>query len=109
MVRVMASVSIVPSKRAMSQMWCYVLWFSWRQLGSDIVVCRLCPDNEFPYARNTMNLVTHLNRHHKTEYSNYLKAIGKSTNESSLSSICRCVAIGICAVIVILIYRCSSI
>ena len=70
-------------------MWCY-FGFPGDDSGAitkkKVVICRLCPDNdEFPYAGNTMNLVTHPERHHKTKYSDYLKASGKSPSESSSS------------------------
>jgi len=98
-----ASVLIVPNKRAKSQVWRYFGFpgdSSGAIIKKKVVVCHLCPDNnEFPHAGNTMNLVTHLDRHHKTGYSDYLKASGKSTSESSLSSIYQCIAIDICAVI----------
>ena len=59
-------------KRAKSQVWRY-FGFPGDDSGvitkKKVVICRLCPDNdEFPYAGNTMNLVTHLERHHKTKY-----------------------------------------
>ena len=80
---------IVPNKRAKSLVWCYMYFgFPGDDSGAitkkKVVVCRLCADNdEFPYAGNTTNVVTHLERHHKTEYSNYLEASGKESSSST--------------------------
>jgi len=80
----MASVPIVPNKRAKSQMWRY-FGFPGDSSEAKVVICRLCLDNKFSYVGNTMNLVTHLDWHQKTEYSDYLKASGKSTSEFNIS------------------------
>ena len=81
---------IVANKKAKSEVWRY---FGFPGDHSEAItkkkvdVCRLCDNkNEFPYAGNTTNLVTHLERHHKSEYSEYLRASGKIESGSASSS-----------------------
>ena len=64
-------------------MWRYFgfLGYNSKAITKKVAVCRLCPDKKFQYAGNATDLITHLERHHKTEYSDYLKASEKLTSE----------------------------
>ena len=68
---------ILQNSVAKSHVWKYFGFFS-GEGGTpvkDKTVCRLCL-SEVSYCKNTTNLRTHLERHHRSEYTLLLKAEG---------------------------------
>ena len=75
-----SSVRIEKNKRGYNKLWDYFVFF----VHSDKkkVVCNICKVIS-PYPGNMTNLETHLERHHLSEFSIYLKDSGKSTNSGA--------------------------
>ena len=75
-----SSVRIEKNKRGYSESWDY---FDFLVDSDKKVACNICKVVS-PYAGNTTNLATHLEQHHPSEFSIYLKDSGKSTNSGAM-------------------------
>ena len=72
-----SSVRIEKNKRGYSKLWDYFSYLVYSDKKK--VVWNICKVVSL-YAGNTTNLATHLERHHSSNFSIYLKDSGKSTN-----------------------------